>query len=309
MHVDTGHNFPEVIEFRDRRVAELGERLIVASVQDSIDSGRVVEETGPRASRNRLQTVTLLDAIDRAWLRRRLRRRPPRRGARPGQGADLLASATTSASGTPRRSGPSCGRSTTGAYAGASTCACSRSPTGPSSTSGATSTRSSSSCRRSTSRTSATFSSATACSTRRRRYVELLRRRGAVHDVGALPHGRRHELHRRVSSSAATLDAGGGRDRRHPDHRARRDPRRRPRHRGGDGGPQAGRVFLDAGRITNSATHGQPSDRAAARGHRGVGRRRQVHADRAPALRHQAGAEPTSSRTSRRSPSAAATAT
>jgi sulfate adenylyltransferase subunit 2 len=63
MHVDTGHNFPEVIEFRDRRVAELGERLIVASVQDSIDSGRVVEEQGPRASRNRLQTVTLLDAI------------------------------------------------------------------------------------------------------------------------------------------------------------------------------------------------------------------------------------------------------
>jgi len=63
MHVDTGHNFPEVIEFRDRRVAELGERLIVASVQESIDKGRAVEETGPRASRNRLQTVTLLDAI------------------------------------------------------------------------------------------------------------------------------------------------------------------------------------------------------------------------------------------------------
>ena len=63
MHVDTGHNFPEVIEFRDRRVAELGERLVVASVQESIDQGRVAEETGPRASRNRLQTVTLLDAI------------------------------------------------------------------------------------------------------------------------------------------------------------------------------------------------------------------------------------------------------
>jgi len=63
MHVDTGHNFPEVIEYRDRRVAELGERLIVASVQESIDNGRAVEETGPRASRNRLQTVTLLDAI------------------------------------------------------------------------------------------------------------------------------------------------------------------------------------------------------------------------------------------------------
>jgi sulfate adenylyltransferase subunit 2 len=63
MHVDTGHNFPEVIEFRDRRTAELGERLIVASVQESIDKGRAVEETGPRASRNRLQTVTLLDAL------------------------------------------------------------------------------------------------------------------------------------------------------------------------------------------------------------------------------------------------------
>ena len=63
MHVDTGHNFPEVIEYRDRRVAEMGERLIVASVQESIDNGRVTEETGPRASRNRLQTVTLLDAI------------------------------------------------------------------------------------------------------------------------------------------------------------------------------------------------------------------------------------------------------
>ena len=63
MHIDTGHNFPEVIEFRDRRVAELGERLIVASVQESIDSGRVVEPSGPRASRNQLQTTTLLDAM------------------------------------------------------------------------------------------------------------------------------------------------------------------------------------------------------------------------------------------------------
>jgi sulfate adenylyltransferase subunit 2 len=63
LHVDTGHNFPEAIEFRDRRVAELGERLLVASVEDSIRDGRAVEETGPRASRNALQTVTLLDAI------------------------------------------------------------------------------------------------------------------------------------------------------------------------------------------------------------------------------------------------------
>lgn len=64
MHVDTGHNFEEVIEYRDRRVAETGVRLVVASVQASIDAGRVVEETGPKASRNRLQTITLLDAIE-----------------------------------------------------------------------------------------------------------------------------------------------------------------------------------------------------------------------------------------------------
>jgi sulfate adenylyltransferase subunit 2 len=63
MHVDTGHNFPEVLEFRDRRAAEAGARLIVASVQESIDAGKVVEETGRWASRNRLQTTTLLDAI------------------------------------------------------------------------------------------------------------------------------------------------------------------------------------------------------------------------------------------------------
>src|SRR4051812_5921724 len=63
MHVDTGHNFPEVIESRARRIAELGEHLIVASVEESIRRGRVTDETGPRASRNRLQTVTLLDAI------------------------------------------------------------------------------------------------------------------------------------------------------------------------------------------------------------------------------------------------------
>jgi sulfate adenylyltransferase subunit 2 len=64
MHVDTGHNFPEVLEFRDRRIAEAGAKLVVASVQDAIDKGLVTEETGPRASRNRLQTVPLLNAIE-----------------------------------------------------------------------------------------------------------------------------------------------------------------------------------------------------------------------------------------------------
>ena len=87
MHVDTGHNFPEVLDFRDRRVDELGERLIVASVQDSIDQGRAVEH------RAFAQPAPDRDAARRhpgAPLRRRVRRRPPRRGARPRQGAHLL---------------------------------------------------------------------------------------------------------------------------------------------------------------------------------------------------------------------------
>src|SRR3954469_15397222 len=121
MHVDTGHNFPEVIEYRDRRVGELGERLIVASVQESIDKGRVVEETGPRASRNRLQTTTLLEAIaehefDAAFggARRDGRPRPARRGggrappaatrSAPGPRSASSRSATTSAAGTPSAS-------------------------------------------------------------------------------------------------------------------------------------------------------------------------------------------------------------
>jgi sulfate adenylyltransferase subunit 2 len=64
MHVDTGHNFTEVLEFRDRTVAELGAELLVASVQEAIDEGRVTEETGASASRNRLQTEPLLRAIE-----------------------------------------------------------------------------------------------------------------------------------------------------------------------------------------------------------------------------------------------------
>ena len=63
MHIDTGHNFDEVLDFRDRRVAELGIRLVVGSVQEAIDDGRVTEESGRWASRNRLQTTSLLDGI------------------------------------------------------------------------------------------------------------------------------------------------------------------------------------------------------------------------------------------------------
>ena len=63
VHIDTGHNFPETISFRDEMIARIGEKLIVGHVQDSIDQGKVIEQTGKNASRNALQTVTLLDTI------------------------------------------------------------------------------------------------------------------------------------------------------------------------------------------------------------------------------------------------------
>ena len=63
VHIDTGHNFPEVVEFRDQLIAEIGEKLIIGHVQEAIDSGKVIEQKGKNASRNALQTVTLLDTI------------------------------------------------------------------------------------------------------------------------------------------------------------------------------------------------------------------------------------------------------
>ena len=115
MHVDTGHNFPEVIEFRDRRVAELGERLIVASVQDSIDAGRVVDADGPArlaqpaADRRRCSTrSTSTASTPRSAARAATRSARARRSA-------SSASATTSAAGTRARSAPSSGTSTTAA--------------------------------------------------------------------------------------------------------------------------------------------------------------------------------------------------
>ena len=90
MHVDTGHNFPEVLEYRDRMVEDLGARLVVASVQDSIDNGRVVEESSPARV---AQPAPVRDAPRRhrgARLQGGLRRRPPRRGASPREGAHPL---------------------------------------------------------------------------------------------------------------------------------------------------------------------------------------------------------------------------
>ena len=72
MHVDTGHNFTETMEYRDRFIADLGAELVVASVQEAIDAGKVKEETGPHASRNGLQTVALLDGLNLANMMLRL---------------------------------------------------------------------------------------------------------------------------------------------------------------------------------------------------------------------------------------------
>ena len=113
VHIDTGHNFPEVIEFRDRRAAELGVRLVVGV-------GAGVDRRGPRGRGDRPPGEPQ-PAADRhparrdrgAPFRRGLRRRPPRRGEGAGEGAGLLASVTSSASGTRRISAPSCGTSTT----------------------------------------------------------------------------------------------------------------------------------------------------------------------------------------------------
>src|SRR5258705_6399046 len=90
LHVDTGHNFDEVIEFRDRRLNEHGHKLIVGSVQESIDSGRV-PDPGPGASRNRQQTRTLLDALEAGGVRAAAGwgRPPARRGRAKGRMASF----------------------------------------------------------------------------------------------------------------------------------------------------------------------------------------------------------------------------
>ena len=88
MHVDTGLNFPEVLEFRDKRVAELGVELVVASVPDAIAAGTVAR--GAQRLRNRIQTPVLLDAVEKHGFTAAVRRRPPGRGQGPGQGAGVL---------------------------------------------------------------------------------------------------------------------------------------------------------------------------------------------------------------------------
>ena len=104
MHVDTGHNFPEVLAFRDRRVKELGVQLVVASVQEAIDNGTVVEP--PDGTRNRIQTPVLLSAW-RSTASAPSSAAPAATRTRPGPRSGSSRSATTSDSGTPRTSGQS----------------------------------------------------------------------------------------------------------------------------------------------------------------------------------------------------------
>ena len=127
--MDTGHNYPEVIDFRDRLVERLGLRLEVAHVQDWIDDGRLVERAD--GTRNPLQTMPLLDTINSHRFDAVLAAGGGTRNG-PGPRSGSSACATRSAAGTRARSGPSCGTSTTAGTLPASTCGSSPSPTGPS---------------------------------------------------------------------------------------------------------------------------------------------------------------------------------
>ena len=243
MHVDTGHNFPEVIEFRDRRVAELGERLIVASVQDSIDSGRVVEETGPRASRNRLQTVTLLDAIaehgfDAAFGGARRDEERARAKER------ILSFRDDFGQWDPKNQRPELwnlynGRIRRGEHVRVFPL------------SNWTELDVWEYIDQEQLEVPHDLLRARAPGLRARRHAVRLarghradRRRGDLHGDRPLPHRRRHELHRRGPLRREHARGGGARDRRHAHHRARRDARRRPRLGGRHGGPQEGRLLL-----------------------------------------------------------------
>ena len=194
MHVDTGHNFPEVIEYRDRVVAEHGLRLVVASVQDAIDDGRVVER--PDGTRNPLQTVPLLDGItahrfDAVFGGGRRDEEKARAKERVFSLRDEFGQWD------PRRQRPELWDLYNGRHSPASTCASSRCPTGPSSTCGTTSSARRSSC------PSIYYAHQREVFLRDGMWLAPGRlgrparrpRRSRPH--GPLPHRRRHVLHRR----------------------------------------------------------------------------------------------------------------
>ncbi len=163
LHVDTGHNFPEVLAFRDETVQRVGARLVVASVQDYLDDGRLRER--PDGTRNPLQTVPLLDAIAAGRFDAVLGGgRRDEEKARAKERIFSIRDAFGAWDPRRQRPDPSCGTSTTGGTRRGSTCGSSRCPTGPNSTSGATSSVSALPCPSSITRTSARSSSATECS-------------------------------------------------------------------------------------------------------------------------------------------------
>ena len=253
MHVDTGHNFPEVIEFRDQVMEQLGERLIVASVQDSIDQGRVTEETGPRASRNRLQTVTLLDAIEEHGFDALIggaRRDEERARAKER----VFSFRDEFGQWDPKRQRPELwnmfnGRVRKGEHVRVFPISnwteldvwqyiADEEIELP----------------------SIYRAHTPACLPARRDDLRRLGaraahgRRGGLRGDRALPHRRRHDLHRRRPLDRHLARRGGCGDRGHARDRARRDPRRRPRDGGGDGGPQAGGLLLGQPQSTSSGS-------------------------------------------------------
>jgi hypothetical protein len=236
LHIDTGHNFPETLRFRDDFAKTMDCTLLVRHVQDSIDRGRVQEETGASASRNALQTVTLLDAIKELGLdvaiggaRRDEEKAPARKSA-------SFPTVTSSDSGTRGISALSCGTSTTDARTTASTSACSRCQTGPNSISGNTSPPRRSRCRSCTSHTSARPSSGTACCSRRPNIFSLSPTKQYRCVWSAFPHGGRCHVYGR--RGVHSVDRGGHHsgDGCRQDHGAR-GPRRRQTVRHGHGRP------------------------------------------------------------------------
>jgi hypothetical protein len=154
LHIDTGHNFQETIDYRDELVKELGVQLVVGSVQESIDTGRVVEEKGYSASRNLLQTVTLLDTIEKYKFDAARKKPAPKHAS--------FRTATNSGSGTLKTSVPNSGISSTVVSISASISGCFLSATGPKWMCGNTFTRKTSRCQAFTLHTSGKLSCAMA---------------------------------------------------------------------------------------------------------------------------------------------------
>ena len=283
LHIDTGHNFPEVIAFRDARAAELGERLIVRSVEDSIASGRVVlQRPGREPQRAPVGDAARRDR--RVRLRRLHRRRAPRRGEGARQGARLLVPRRVRPVGSEEPAPRAVEPVQRARRTRASTCACSRSATGPSSTCGSTSRASASTCRRSTSRTRAPVVRRGGALVPVTDADAAARRRGRRARVGALSHRRRHHLHgagrvRRARPShaiiaetaAATITERGATRLDDQTTDASMELRKKE-----------GLLLMSAIDRLDAAR-----PRRAAVPHRGQRRRRQEHADRPPALRHQ----------------------